>query len=195
MSSFRQGTELMTVQVVDFDPTTGSGVEGGTPYLFLIRTDTPSLYYYNGPLDTDWVLLTGGGGGGGGKASFTATADGAIFAGAPVYISGTGEVAMLIADGSIDPCVCMGLALTDYTDGATATIVQAGPIVLTTPQCIVLTNLPTLTAGDAYFVDDSTAGQLTATPPSATGDFSLIAASALDTLTLIVAVQPALGPL
>jgi hypothetical protein len=57
MSTFRQGTELMSVIVVDYDPTTGDGVPGGTPYLFLIRTDIPSLYYYNGPLDTDWVQV------------------------------------------------------------------------------------------------------------------------------------------
>jgi hypothetical protein len=59
-TNFRQGTELMSVQVVDFDPTIGLGVSGGTPFLFLIRTDTPGLYYFNGPLDTDWVLIGSG---------------------------------------------------------------------------------------------------------------------------------------
>jgi hypothetical protein len=56
-SSYRQGTELPSVQIVDFDPTVGDGVSNGTPNLFLIRTDVPSLYYYKGPLDTDWILL------------------------------------------------------------------------------------------------------------------------------------------
>jgi hypothetical protein len=57
MTSYRQGTEFGTIQIADFDPTTGDGVSGGTPNLLLIRTDIPSLYSFQGPDDTDWNLI------------------------------------------------------------------------------------------------------------------------------------------
>jgi len=57
---FRQGTEFQTLQVVDVDPTLSPGISGGTSNLLLLRTDTNQLYYYAGPLDTDWRIIIGG---------------------------------------------------------------------------------------------------------------------------------------
>ena len=59
--NFRQGTDLQSIHVCDFDPTVGVGVPLGTPFMLLLRTDTEELYYYDGPLDTDWRLVSGGG--------------------------------------------------------------------------------------------------------------------------------------
>lgn len=58
MSTIRQGTEFQTILSTTLDPTIGLGVRGGTPNLLLLRTTTNQLYYYKGPLDTDWGLLT-----------------------------------------------------------------------------------------------------------------------------------------
>jgi len=60
MTNFRQGTELPTIHVCDTDPTVFPGIPGGTPNILLLRTDNNSLYYYAGPLDTDWKLLGAG---------------------------------------------------------------------------------------------------------------------------------------
>lgn len=57
MTNFRQGTELQTIHVCNVDPTIAPGIPGGTPNLLLLRTDVKSIYYFEGPLDTDWKLV------------------------------------------------------------------------------------------------------------------------------------------
>lgn len=56
VQSFRQGTELQTIEICNSDPTIAPGLPG-TPNLLLLRTDNNSLYYFKGPLDTDWALI------------------------------------------------------------------------------------------------------------------------------------------
>jgi len=46
--------------ISDADPTVMPGVPAPA-YQFLIRTDSPSLYYKSGPGNTDWTALGGGG--------------------------------------------------------------------------------------------------------------------------------------
>lgn len=49
----------------DADPTVGPGVPAPL-YVFLVRTDDPSLYYKSGLADTAWTLIGSGSGGSGG---------------------------------------------------------------------------------------------------------------------------------
>ena len=53
-----QGTELPNLRVFNADPTIAPGIPG-IPNQLLIRTDNNTLYYYAGPLDTNWIPLGG----------------------------------------------------------------------------------------------------------------------------------------
>jgi len=62
MSATSQGTELPNIRLSNSDPTILPGVSG-IPNQLLIRTDTNELYFYRGPLDTNWSKIGSGGGG------------------------------------------------------------------------------------------------------------------------------------
>lgn len=58
-----QHPQVGIVWSADFDPTTAGGVNAPL-WQFLIRTDSPSIYYKSGSSNTGWTLLGVGGGGG-----------------------------------------------------------------------------------------------------------------------------------
>jgi hypothetical protein len=215
MSTFRQGTELMSVIVVDYDPTTGDGVPGGTPYLFLIRTDIPSLYYYNGPDDTDWVQV-GGAGSGGDVDDLTITgdgtpgnpwttrnnpsvlsplinSDGGSIAGDPVYISGNNDAANADAANDVKIYV-VGLSLSTVLDGDPIDVVNGDTLTLTTAEWDAVAGTSGgLNAGQPLYV--KAGGGLSETPPAGgSGNFVIQVGIAFNTTQLSVDIQAPIGP-
>jgi hypothetical protein len=71
------------------DPTTSTGVSAPL-WQFLVRTDSPSIYYKSGAANTSWTQIgAAGGGGGGGTVTSLACGAGVACSPSPITTSGT----------------------------------------------------------------------------------------------------------
>ena len=92
----------------------------------------------------------------------------------------------------------IGLAIAAATTGNPVTFQFVGPLTLTTAQWDAIAGTSGgLAPGTVYYVDPTTAGHLTATPPSTSGSGTFIAqvGTAFTATTIIIWPQPAIGPL
>ncbi len=125
---------------------------------------------------------------------FNAQGNGNRTPGCPLSASLTaGECFVSKADDEPD-AQCIGLAERPAIDGDRVNIKYAGPLTLTTAEWdVILHNVVPagLVAGAAYYLDASTAGKLTETPPSAGGTFLNQIGIALSTTTMLVQISGA----
>ena len=116
---------------------------------------------------------------------------GAIVIGQPVYPSAAGAVDLAQAD-AIGTAQVLGLvSSTSITSAASGNIQTDGVLSATTGQWdAVAGTTGGLTAGAVYYLDPDTAGMLTATAPTAAGDYVIRVGLALSTTELEISVQP-----
>lgn len=97
---------------------------------------------------------------------------GAIVIGAPVYWSAAGSYDKARANATGTKNVCGLQKDTTVAAGGTGTIVISGMITATTGQWDAITGQTGgLTAGAWYFLDAATAGKMTTTAPTGSGNF------------------------
>ena len=115
-----------------------------------------------------------------GEAVYLASADTVLPAQANA--SGTSYVVGLIADASI-------------AHGVTGGVMTAGVLVATVAQwdAVITGGSTGLTPGSAYFLDPSTAGNITATAPTTGGQYVVFIGLALSTTELKIMTQPPIG--
>lgn len=100
-------------------------------------------------------------------------ADATALAGQAVYPSAAGHVNLAKAD-SATTCNVSGLAAAGITSGASGPIQNGGVITLTTAQWDAVAGTSGgLIFGTKYYLSDTTAGMLVATPPSTGGHFQV----------------------
>lgn len=119
---------------------------------------------------------------------------GAIVIGQAVYVDGAGTVDLAQANTAGTKDV-LGL-VADLSIGAASSggIQTDGLLTATTGQWDVVTGqVGGLTAGSKYYLDETTAGSLTTTPPSGVGEFVAPVGTALSTtemeITILVTVK------
>lgn len=114
-----------------------------------------------------------------------------VVAGAPVYISSNLGFLKARADSSATGPV-IGLVLADIAASATGNIQTSGPIILTTAQWdAVCGTTGGLSFNVPYYLDATTAGKLTATPPSAVGQVVQQVIIGVSTTEAVIAIGPA----
>ena len=114
---------------------------------------------------------------------------GTINIGQAVYVSGAGQVDLAQANAAGTSDV-LGL-VADVTIATTANggIQTTGKLVATTGQWDAVTGqVGGLTSGVKYYLDETTPGALTTTPPSGTGEFVAPVGKALSTTEMEVAI-------
>ena len=111
----------------------------------------------------------------------------ALVIGAPAYVSAAGTVKRAQAN-AVSTADALGLMVSTSTAaGASGTIGVGGTLVATTTQWDAVTGQTGgLTSGSRYYVDPSTAGKLTATPPDTTGQVLICMGKALSTTEMEV---------
>ena len=117
---------------------------------------------------------------------------GSIVIGAPVYNDGAGTVDLAQADASATVEV-LGLVKNAFISAAASGAIQTdGVIAATTGQWDTITgDSGGLTAGSVYYLDPDTAGKITKTAPTATGDFVVRLGKAISTTEFeITILQP-----
>lgn len=115
-----------------------------------------------------------------------------VVIGTPVYNDGSGTVDLAQADASATVEV-LGLVKDASIAAAASGAVQTdGVLAATTGQWDTITgDVGGLTAGSVYYLDSDTAGKLTKTAPTATGDFVVRMGKAIsDTELEITILQP-----
>lgn len=121
--------------------------------------------------------------------SFSATNSntGAITIGQVVYVDGAGSVNLAKADNETT-AKAIGLV----EDASIATL-DTGMILtdgtLTSSDWTSVTGSAILTPGSVYFLSDTTAGQITTTPPTLSGSFVVRIGTAISTTTLEVSIS------
>ena len=113
----------------------------------------------------------------------------AIVIGTPVYVNGNDTVKMALAD-ALATSEVIGL-VTDETVAANASarVLTDGRLTATTDQWDAVTgDVGGLTAGALYFLDPTTAGNLTTSAPTAEGEIVLKIGKALSTTVLEVTI-------
>lgn len=114
---------------------------------------------------------------------------GAITQGMAVYIQAADTVKKAQANASGTRIVFGLVADASIASSASGNIATSG--LLTVSDWTSVTGSATLTSGSLYFLDPSTAGKLTATAPTTTGQFVVCVGIALDTTTLQIDLNPA----
>jgi hypothetical protein len=114
---------------------------------------------------------------------------GAITIGMPVYVSAADTVKKGQANASGTRIIAGLVADASVAAAASGVIATSGP--LTSADWTSVTGSATLTSGALYFLDASTAGKLTATAPTTTGQFVVCVGIAIDTTTLLIDLNPA----
>jgi len=106
--------------------------------------------------------------------------------GMAVYVSGANSITAAQANAASTSKV-IGLAQEEMADSATGNIITEGLLSLTTGQWDALTGgSGGLTAGTTYYLDDATAGYITGTKPTGSGNYVTKIGTALSETTLIV---------
>jgi hypothetical protein len=119
---------------------------------------------------------------------------GAAVIGTPVYISAanTFNLARADASGTADTFALVSTA--SIAAAGSGTVQTDGFLTATTGQWDSVTgDTGGLTAGAAYFLSAATAGKLTTTSPTATGQFSGYVGKAISTLTLEISIDRAIA--
>ena len=119
--------------------------------------------------------------------SFTLTNGnaGSAVIGTPVYISAANTFDLAKADASGTADTFALVSDTSNAAAASGTVKTDGFLTATTAQWDVVTGQTGgLTAGSAYFLSAATAGRLTTTSPTTTGQFSGYVGRALSTLVM-----------
>lgn len=114
--------------------------------------------------------------------------------GSAVYLYSGGNFKLAKANG-ISTAGIIGLSASTIVSGASGVVTIGSVITLTTAQwdAIVTGQSGGLTAGILYFLDPSTFGFLTATPPSTAGQVITLIGRALSTTQLLLTIgSPAL---
>jgi hypothetical protein len=110
---------------------------------------------------------------------------GAITVGTVVYISAADTVEKAMADASATAAVFGVVYAPSITAGASGSIATDGPVTATTAQWDALTgDTGGLVAGANYYLSEATAGGLTKTAPSASGEFVTRVGKAVSTTVL-----------
>jgi len=109
-----------------------------------------------------------------------------ISIGMAVYVSGANAITAAQANAESTSKV-IGLAQEEIADSATGNIITEGLLSLTTGQWDALTgDSGGLTAGTTYYLDDATAGHITGTKPTGSGNYVTKLGTAIDETTLVV---------
>lgn len=115
---------------------------------------------------------------------------GAIVIGAPAYVFGNNEVKKAKADASGTKDVIGLVKTTSIAADASGVIAVDGVLTATTGQWDAVTGgAGGLTAGTKYYLDPATAGMLTATPPSAAGQYVCPIGKALSTTEMMIDIE------
>ena len=123
-------------------------------------------------------------------SAVSAVFDSATSKGMALYVSGSGTVDLAQADAEATKGV-IGLAVDDVLIGATGNYQMEGQITLADWTAVV--GSVSLTAGSFYFLDENTAGHLTANPTSTSGEYVVRVGRAVTSTTLDIEVsQPIL---
>lgn len=138
----------------------------------------------------------------GSLAPFTATVtngEGAVamVAGMAGYVTGNDTVQRAKSD-AVGTSAVFGLITTaSIVAGATGSIQHTGLVTLTTVQwdAVVTSEVGGLIANAKYYLDASTAGFLTATAPSTSGQYIVAIGRALSTTELKLQFEQVIGPL
>jgi len=116
---------------------------------------------------------------------------GSIVIGNVVYPDGNGTVDLAKADASGTVEILGLVSSTSIASAASGSIQTDGVLAATTGQWDAVTGGEGgLTAGSVYYVDPDTAGMLTATAPTAAGDYVIRVGLALSTTELEISIQP-----
>ena len=91
-----------------------------------------------------------------------------------------GKVGKAVANGTLDQATVAGFAETTKTAGQTVRVIVSGQVVAGTQ---------TLDAGDLFFLSAASAGSITKTPPTTSGQFLTIVGEAANTSELIVRIK------
>lgn len=119
---------------------------------------------------------------------------GAIVIGQAVYVDGAGTVDLAQADAAGTKDVLGLVADTSIAAAATGAIITDGVLTATTGEWDIVTGQTGgLTTGVKYFLDETTAGSLTTTAPTTSGDFVCPIGIAMSTteleITILVTVK------
>lgn len=113
-----------------------------------------------------------------------------IVIGQPVYSDSGSSVDLAQADSQTTIRIAGLVADTSIASAATGSILVDGVLTATTGEWDAVTGQTGgLTVGSNYFLDAATAGQLTTTAPSTTGEFVVRVGHALSTTELEIEVQ------
>ena len=116
---------------------------------------------------------------------------GTIVIGNAVYPDGNGTVDLAQADASGTVEILGLVSSTSIAAAASGSVQTDGVLSATTGQWdAVAGTTGGLTAGAVYYLDPDTAGMLTATAPTAAGDYVIRVGLALSTTELEISVQP-----
>lgn len=126
--------------------------------------------------------------------SLTNAAGSAAVIGIPVYISAANAFQPARANAS-GTCDVAGLVKdTSIAAGASGSVQTDGVFTASTAQWDAVTGgTGGLTPGAIYYLSAGTAGRLTATAPSSTGEFVSRVGKALSTTALEITIQPPIG--
>jgi len=116
---------------------------------------------------------------------------GSIVIGSPVYPDAAGSVDLAKADAAATVEVLGLVKNVSITAAASGNIQTDGVLAATTGQWDAVTgDVGGLTAGSVYYLDPDTAGMLTTTGPTTTGDFVVRVGIGLSTTELEISIMP-----
>lgn len=142
----------------------------------------------------DQPLGGGSSGGGGGAAdSVTRTNDnaGSLVIGQPVYTKANGNVDEALADAAATTVVTGLVSDESIATTASGDVQCDGILTATTTQWDAVTGkVGGLSINSKYYLDPDTAGQLTDTAPTTTGDYVAPIGLALSTTELCIRITP-----
>jgi uncharacterized membrane protein YgdD (TMEM256/DUF423 family) len=130
------------------------------------------------------TISSTGGGGGSGDLTYSGETDSDITVGQPVYVLSNTHIDLAKADNAATMQVA-GLVSVDALATTGGSYVSDGQIVL--PDWTAITGATDLISGSLYFLDNSTAGMLTATAP--TSGFIISVGRAMNTTTLDIEIS------
>ncbi|HEY6025852.1 MAG TPA: capsid cement protein [Pseudolabrys sp.] len=124
--------------------------------------------------------------------TLTNASGGTASAGSPVYMSAAASFGLAVAT-SFAAALAVGFVPSDIASAASGSVQTSGVLTLTTAQWDARTGgSGGLTFGTPYYLD-VTAGKMTATAPSAVGQFVTLLGVALSTTQLRLLIQPPVG--
>lgn len=160
-------------------PGVGGVTFSGTPSIGQVPVAT-------GPTTATWQSISGGSGS---SITYTLqnTGGSTMKAGAAVYITGSGTISLAEANAYSTAGV-VSLVSASILNGASGVTTLSGILSLTTSQwdAIVTGESGGLTSGSLYFLDPSTAGNLTKTAPSTTGQVITVIGRAISPTVLSI---------